>query len=434
MKKIAYWVSFVFSVLLLAFLLPFAYQRLIAVLPEKTHVFHSVVLNRFVYTESVPYGMQTQKTEDHHDSIVYRDELGNFLTRLEFEDALPFIYYRNAQVRGKLPFHYGGRAYGRAEIEKERRVIELKSRDLYDKNFQERIYPLFEANINQVALTFPDNRLRFTDTGAEFVSADTNRVLAEKSRLFTEAMLAAGVRFPIMLVAGNFTTFKPFEFGMLVLDSQNSLFHLKQADAKPVVERAAFPEGKRLRHIAVSENRNSRRLGLAVDWDNGVYLVQHSPLSFIPLEVPKYNADTMDLKLLFDPAELTAVYSDERMIYAHTYTPDFVLNKSYAKEMARAWPTLTQTVYRALFPVSVKLEHEHMPAVFPVLKINGMEGAAFSVQAFSWQAAVLSLVLCGLYVFIRKRKKRPVVGGSVCLILLCGIAAFIPALFLDSDF
>lgn len=427
MKTVSYYVSFVFAVLALSFLLPFSYKYFFVEQLEKTHVFHSVVLDSFVYTESVPHGMHTQKTEDHHDSIVYRDEKGTYFTRLEFEDALPFIYYRNAEVRGKLPFCYAGTAYGRKEIERSRRVVELRSADLYDKNFQERVYPLFEAKIQQAALTFPDSRLRFTDTGAEFVSADTNRVLEEKSRLFTRALAEKGVCFPVVLTAGNYTTFKPFEFGMFLVDSKNNVFWLRQYEGRPQVENVPFFADKKLRHIVVSENRSSAYLGLAVDWDSGVYLVKHSPPAFIPLPVPEYNADTMDLKLLFDPAELTAVCSDDRMVYAHTYTADFALNKSFSKEMARAWPTLPKKIHAMLFPVVVELEREHSGMIYPELKINGV-GSGFSFVALGF-----GVFLCLLYALVRKMKKARIAKECFCFILLFGLPGFVVSLFLSAE-
>lgn len=426
MKTFSYYINYFFGILALAFLLPLLYQYIFIKPIEKTHIFHSILLNKFVYAETVPYPEQAQKTEDHHDSIVYKDEDGNFYTRLEFEDALPFIYYRNAEVRGKLPLVFNGISYTRKDIEKQRRVIELLSRNLHDKNNDEGIYPLFEAKINQAALIFPDCRLRFNECGAEFVSADTNEIMEEKSQLFTKALQDGGVRFPVLLTAGNYTTFKPFEFGMLLADSNNNVFHLKQVDGKPQVERLDFPNDKKLRHVVISENRNSPFLGAAVDWDNGVYLMTNNPIAFIPLETPSYTADVMDLKIVFDPAEITAVYSDERFVFANTYSYDYKMKKSYGREMSRSLQTLPKQIYRAVFPLVIKFEHEHAKFAYPEFRFHCTD----SHGKFNFTFLLVNILFAALYYAVTAKQKQKIEADTFCLILVFGIFAFIPALFL----
>lgn len=427
MKTFSYYINYFFGMLALAFLLPALFQYVFIKPIEKTHLFHSVLLDKFIYTETVPYPKQAQKTEDHHDSIAYQDQDGNFYTRLEFEDALPFIYYRNAEVRGKLPLVVNGISYTRSDIEKQRRVIELLSRNLHDKNNDEGIYPLFEAKINQVALTFPDYRLRFNERGAEFISADTNNIMKEKSLLFTKALQESGVRFPVLLTAGNYTTFKPFEFGMLLVDVNNNVFHLKQFDGKPQIERLDFPKNKKLRHVVISENRDSSYLGLAVDRDNGVYLLKNNPIAFIPLETPFYNADVMDLKILFDPIEITAVYSDEKTIFANTYSYDYKMKKSYEREMSRAWQTLPKEIYAALFPFAVQLEHEHTKFAYPELCLHAVD----SHGKFNWLLLLVNILFAAMYYGVTVKHKQKMETDKLCLIFLFGIFALIPALFLN---
>lgn len=427
MKTFSYYINYLLGILALAFLLPLLYQYIFIKPIEKTHIFHSILLDKFVYTETVPYPKQAQKTEDHHDSIVYKDEDGNFYTRLEFEDALPFIYYRNAEVRGKLPLVFNGISYTRKDIEKQRRVIELLSRNLHDKNNNdEGIYPLFEAKINQVALTFPDYRLRFNEYGAEFVSADTNEIMEEKSQLFTKALRDSGMHFPVLLTAGNYTTFKPFEFGMLLVDANNNAFHLKQFDGKPQIERLDFPKNKKLRHIVISENRDSSYLGLAVDWDNSVYLLTNNPIAFIPLETPSYNADVMDLKIVFDPIEITAVYSDESFVFANTYSYDYEMKKSYEREMSRSLQTLPKQIYQAVFPFVIKLEHEHAKFAYPEFLFHCTD----SHGKFNFMFLLVNFLFGVLYYAVTVKQKQKFEVDKFCLILLFGIFAFIPGLFL----
>lgn len=93
------------SVLILSWGLPQLYDMALLKSLDKTHAFFSPVLKKFIYTEQV-HGEDekaAQKSDGHHADIVYKDEDGGYHDRLEFEAALPFIYFRNMEARGCSP-------------------------------------------------------------------------------------------------------------------------------------------------------------------------------------------------------------------------------------------------------------------------------------------------------------------------------------------
>ena len=135
------------SVLILSWGLPQLYDMALLKSLDKTHAFFSPVLKKFIYTEQV-HGEDekaAQKSDGHHADIVYKDEDGGYHDRLEFEAALPFIYFRNMEARGLLPVRLEGRILQREDIERSRRVLELPARQLDGKGPAREYLPLLEA-------------------------------------------------------------------------------------------------------------------------------------------------------------------------------------------------------------------------------------------------------------------------------------------------
>lgn len=109
---------YIITVLLLAWAMPALYTLLFEKEVAKTAIFFSPTDKKMVYTEQLriddPIAMQM--SENHHADIVYKDEEGNYYNRLDFEAKIPFLYFRNMEMRGLLPIEIDGQSYDRARI------------------------------------------------------------------------------------------------------------------------------------------------------------------------------------------------------------------------------------------------------------------------------------------------------------------------------
>lgn len=212
---------YVLALAALAYHLPNLYEQIAFEHINRTNIFYSPVSKRFIYTETVAQHdpKAAEKAEDHHSNIIYKDQDGVYYDRLEFERLLPFIYYRNMEVRGYMPIEIDGRTFDSESIRDEREVMELNARNLDGRKTPETIWPLFEVDPGQAALVFPDDRCRFTDNALEFINADYNRVDDELTARFTDALRSAGFSFPARHVAGKFTILKPFDDGAFLVDA-----------------------------------------------------------------------------------------------------------------------------------------------------------------------------------------------------------------------
>ncbi len=139
--------------------------------------------------------------EDLHADKAYRDQDGNWFTRVAYEKQLPFIYYKNMELWGLLPLKLEGVELNKKTIKENRQVMELKPGNIDNHRPQIPLWPLLESNPKQARLVFPEDRFRITDKAIQFINVDTNTVKKELSELFTKALKAKGFIFPARFIS-----------------------------------------------------------------------------------------------------------------------------------------------------------------------------------------------------------------------------------------
>lgn len=360
MRKVSTAALLLLSVGVLSLYLPMLYTKLFLDTPGKTHLFYSPVTKRFTYTEKIVGPIPEEaaaSATDHNVEISYRDQDGSWLTRVAFEKRLPFIYYKNMEMWGLLPLNLEGKLLDKAVIKSHRQVLELKHADITGRRPSAGMYPLLESVPDQVRLTFPEDRFRMTPERMEFVNVLTNRVDEDVSQRFTMALKKSGFVFPARSVHGKFTILKPFDEGVFLVDSAHQVFHLKRKHGNPVAVKTDIGAGVKTKHIKVSENKRKIYYGLLLEENGSLYLISYDNYRLIPLPVPGYDADTMDMKLLFNPLYCTAVYSDEEKIRGVVMDLKYKVLASYSHRMSRANITIKKRMYAALFPFRIEPEN-----------------------------------------------------------------------------
>ena len=400
-----------FSLLIIfvsALYLPMIYNTLFLDEVEKTHLFYSPVSRDFIYKEKV-VGQVPEAVlataEDHHAEIAYRKADGNYVDRVTFEKHLPFIFYKNMDIWGLLPMALRGAdgreyTFTKSAIKKSRRVLELKSRDIQGNAPQTPAWPLFESNPGQARLVFPDDRFYMTHGGMEFINADTNALDEKLTHTFTQALRDAGFVFPARSVNGKFTVLKPFDQGVFLVDQAFAVFHLKRVNGLPVVVKTPISPSLNTRHIKSSEDKRGRYYGLLLDGGGRLHLFSRENYGLIPLDLPGYDPDTMDVKLIFNPLYCTVVYSDDAIIHGGVFDDQFKRLATYTHPMSRQTPIPATRIRDTLFPFSLE------PSQAGFLDINVHWVPGFAVQGL---AAWL-----GIYLFmsIVVFNKRPGLGKS----------------------
>lgn len=342
--RIARWSLLVLTIVLLAVWLPWAKDLLFEYRFGKTDLFYSPVLEAFVYKELLGEGHQ----------FVYRDEAGTDYAREEFEALIPFIYYKNMELWGRLPLELGGQRFDKAAIQAERQVLQLAPDELPGNRPRIQLFPLLESNPGRARLRFPEDVMRPADQ-LIFIDSDANRLNPELTRTFSAAMLDAGFQFPVRATFGRVSILKPFDAGYFLLDDNGRLFHLKRMDGQPMVAPVPLPEGIAMRHVKVAENKRGEFLGLLLARDGRLFLLGQRDYDLTPLPLPGYDPDTMALKVIFNPLLRTAIYSDQTRVHAVAMDRDFQPLDAHSRDMAMAATRPVDTVWRALVPFDIAL-------------------------------------------------------------------------------
>ncbi len=349
-------------ILVSAVYLPILYDTLFMDEVEKTHLFFSPVSQDFILKEKL-VGKAPPSTKefavDHHSKLTYLKADGTYVHRRTFERHLPFIYYKNMEILGVLPITLNGQTFDKKTIKAQRRVLELKARELPDRYPEVPFYPLLESNPGQARLVFPENRFRMTETAMEFINADANVVDTKLTRMYTHALEKKGFVFPARSVNGKFTVLKPFDEGIFLVDHNFHVFHLKRVDGKPLIVKTPISPDLKVRAIKVSENKQKKYYGLLLSGDGRIFLLGYDNYDLTQIPLTDYDPDRMDLKLIFNPLYCTAIYSDDTTIRAVAMDKHLCKNcmpiKTFVHTMSRATMTGAGKIRHLLFPFSVEL-------------------------------------------------------------------------------
>ncbi|WP_010322429.1 DUF4857 domain-containing protein [Marinobacterium stanieri] len=413
------------TVSLLAIWLPLAKDKLFEYRFGKTHMFYSPVAETFIYKELLGEG----------HAFIYRDREGNDYSRQEFESMIPFIYYKNMDIWGKLPLQIGEQRFDIQTIRDARQVMELKPDELPEHAPRIQLFPLLESNPGRARLSFPENVFRPGEQ-LEFIDTDHNHRApahaepvehahpsARFTELYTAALSAAGFQFPVQATFGRVSILKAFDAGYFLLDTKGQLFHLMRRDAEPVVKAVALPEGVKVRHVKVTENKRREILGFLLDQNDNLYLMKEGSYQLIPLELPGYKPDEMELKVIFNPLYRSAIYSDRETIRVVAMDTRYQVIDQYSRVMAMAAERLPDKVMATLAPFSLSL---HDP-----------DSRYLSLRPVwhGWQAlagCLVALVLTALVLRWRGYRLKSCLG-DLLLVALTGLYGLLALMLVPPD-
>lgn len=281
-----------------------------AVSHTKFYVFYSAVLNDFVYQENGPnhtffYGTPTEKLE-----------------KSVFEQSLPFVYWKNLDIQGKLPVTVEGKVYNKREIRNSRMSLQYDPTRLTKPEVT--LYPFFNPISHKGSIRFPENAFALKSDRLEIYAAETALPNAELAQEVNHLAEKEGVVFPLREVWGKTTNMKPFDWGYFVKDSSGAIFNLNRADNSVHLKPVNVPsEVGDIAYIQVSENRHKKFYGYAISKQSKLYLISYPDYQFIPLDLDGFDYKTMSFQLLSDPLYYVIRYDDGEKYSAVRYSKDY---------------------------------------------------------------------------------------------------------------
>jgi hypothetical protein len=278
-------------------------------IPKRVHYypFYSTPLETFVY----------QRNLGGHN-FEYGTIQGEKMSFKDFKVALPFVYWRDLQIQGMLPITIKNQEFNANSIKKERLSLAYSPSLL--KSPRIGLYPLFNPDPKVGMIPFPDvaihigtDRLRAYHHHGSIDESLTNEL--------NNTLLEAKFIFPAKNIWGKFTNLKPFDLGLFLQDSKNKLYRLVRYG--DVLHVSPIPTPEKLEYLHISENARKQIAGFGIGESGQFYILKQDGFEFVPLELPHFNHNTMDLQFLSDPLHNIVRYDDGKEYFIRIFSKNF---------------------------------------------------------------------------------------------------------------
>ncbi len=264
---------------------------------EKYYIFFSPILHDFIYQKNAP---------GHH--FVYGTRERTF-DRLTYEGNLPFVYWKNLDIQGKLPIHIDGEIFDKKRIRAARQSLQYHPGDLNVKEVS--LYPLFNPISHKGVIPFPEEAFSLKPDRIVVYDCETVKSNQPLTNEINQHLKAAGIAFPLQQLWGKITNMKPFDWGYFIKDSTGKIFNLRRADNNISVVSVPIPDHVgSIAHMRIAENRLKNFYGYAIDTSSRVFLITYPDYQFIQLELEAFDYLTMKFHLLADPLHYLVRYDD----------------------------------------------------------------------------------------------------------------------------
>jgi hypothetical protein len=346
------------------------------------------------------------------EKVTREDTKGHTFTREQYEERLPFLYLRQLMISGTMKDTIKGIAMDMHDINLNKSYVNFQPSDMVTPD--PGLYPLIESESGRANLEMPDDYFRIT-WRMEFIDARTNKILEEKSRLYSAALYNKGFAFPAAKISGIPTTRKSCDEGYLIIDSKDQLFHLKMIKGNPFVEKVFVPDGLKFKHILCVDFKDKRYYAYLYDTQGDIYILTQEDYELIKFPVGNYHPETEELKIYGDLFNYTVIVSGEGFVRV------VALDKEYKKvaEYNETWPVRAETktgkLFSALFPAQLSLTDENSNYINFYLTLS---------KGFKW--LIVNLVLLAVhFILVRRRGRLIRHAADFGIILVTGIFGFI---------
>ncbi|MCX6221019.1 MAG: DUF4857 domain-containing protein [Bacteroidia bacterium] len=409
MEKFSRIILVLVAILILAITLPMLYWMAFEKPIKKPNVFYSCTDDDFF--------IQRAGTP-----IIFEDSKGNKYTREKFEQKLPMMNFQQLMVSGLMPDSIKGKAIDIHEVGRNRSFIRIKPEDMNCP--KPKLFPMFESQSGRASLELPNDYFRIT-WRVEFIDAGSNKILEEKSQLFSAALYHKGFAFPAIKIEGIPTTRKSCDEGYLIVDSSNQLFHVKMIKGQPFVKKISLPEGLKFKHIACVDFKDKKYYAYLISDKDGIYILTQDEYELIKFPVTEYDAGNCELKIFGD------LFNYNVTVDAEGHTDVIILNKEYKKvdSYHESWPKLSDRtegkIFGYLFPVELLMEDRNSKYINFYWKGSGGKG---------W--IILNLLLVAVHFLILRQREAKLKGHTVdlALVAVTGIYGFLAVHLFQNKF
>ncbi len=400
MAKISRYILVFTAIIGFAIVLPKLYWMAFSKPDNPPFIMYSCVDNEFMIRRS-------------NDGITWEDGKGNSLNGEEFDEKLPLMYARQLIISNNMPDSLNGVALNFNKINQTNSSLIIRPRNVNAPKPE--LFPLFESESNKVQLILPKDFFRIT-WRMEFIDAETNKILEEKSRMFSADLYNKGFVFPAKSINGIPYINKAVDEGYLVIDSENQLFHIKMIEGEPYVEEIDLPKGLTFKYINCVDFDDKKFYAYLFSNDNELYILTQDDYELIKFPVPGIDPSKNEVRIYSDLFNYHIIEYGESSI--HAYALD--LHYNFVDEYKESRITLTQKkegkVFNIICPGQISLTNQNSEFIRFYTKIN---------KPFYWLG--IGLILMVFQFLIMRRRKTKIKSNLIDLAIigLTGIFGFL---------
>ncbi|WP_087024745.1 DUF4857 domain-containing protein [Thaumasiovibrio subtropicus] len=279
---------------------------------EDFYLFYSDVRGEFVYQKN-----------GHGHHFEYGTQ-SNSLTKAQFEQSLPFVFWKNLDIQGKLPITINGHSFDKRTIRASRMSLQYTPERLTPPRVS--LYPFFNPLSHKGSIPFPSEAFVVHQDKFLIYESESRQKDTELGDRLNQLANEQNMAFPIANVWGKTTNMKPFDWGYFVQDNEGKLFNLGRTDNQVYLTSIDLPNTLgEIAFIHVAENRQKAFYGYAINQDSDVFLIRYPDYHFIPLSLEGFDHRSMSFQLLADPLNYIVRFNDGKRYSAIRF------NKQYQK-------------------------------------------------------------------------------------------------------
>ncbi len=382
--KIVYFGVFI---LFLALFLPRIIDTALSEAKKNPKVYFSENLNQFLIQG---YDREAKKS-------YFLTESGDELSTEGFMQNLPFKFYSYLLAKGIFPDQYTDWANA-DKIRANSQILAIKPSFYNQKSIP--LFTLLESKPKFLKLQFNNYGIRGKKDRIEFVNLETLKVDDALSQTYTDALKQSGFIFPLKCHYSNPTTRKVFDEGAFLQDKQNTIFHLKMINGKPLVKNTKIKNAT-IKKIIMNENQRKEFYGALID-DSGVKLISYDNYRLIPLPSRMYKPESMVYSLFITPLSRTVIINMDDKVEAYKLDNNYQIlrNFSFPIENNNQWIT---NIKKYLLPFTLKKKdgyrHEYTLSDFSflVLLANALFALLYLVVTFKRKVPILHFIIIGIF-------------------------------------
>ena len=392
-----------YSVLLLtitalSLILPLAYSFIFSPFVPGTFLAYSTIKDEILVQER---GIR---------SNTYTKANGEQISRDEYFEWLPMLYYKKLSATGKLRDSIKNEPISLLNLRKHNFIHKMNANVTQKPTLLSA--PVFESSSKATQFSYDSLFYIFKDSILimNLLSEEINHSLTQR---FNKQLKNKGFRFPIKKAFGYINNKKFVDAGYYLIDDNNGIYTLKSYAYHPDFLKLQLPQME-IKHIEILDPVNGEIMAIIIDRFNRILLHMGLSNAVVDTEIKDYNFDNDNILLTNTLFNKSITLENNRRVKIYVLNNDIELLKSHTINFKVGEYKAYDFIYSLVFPFELSIHWKKSAIKKLKLKEN-----------YTWHTLAFNILLVLAVVIFIKPKKRL---EQVLIILITGLYGLIALL------